>query len=293
MSAVTGCVSQLDLQTRFDRSNWAVTLVLDKEFPGFHSRIVIEGVDERENRFFRIAHLQIKHGLSKNGFSELNDPKNTLLRLEGYKSRTETWSRSREKVEKMIAKIKEEKDSQIVHPFSFVGRKSILAKKLEHFEVTHENLLKIKNENPHFFAKLYSIYENSKIERYFFIQKAYEYLNRSWVNTGPWNKNKFIAFVVDTLVNFPIFFGALFLDSPCLRYNQWMYQRNAHILDLMESHVKKITQVPDSCFTWVQEKLKMIDVDMDESILDRLVTISTLYINKPMLIPKNPAPTPT
>jgi len=56
----------------------------------------------------------------------------------------------------------------------------------------------------------------------------------------------------------------------------------------MENHVKKITQVPDSCFTWVQEKLKMIDVEMGGSILDRLVTVSTLYINKPMLLPKNP-----
>jgi hypothetical protein len=90
------------------------------------------------------------------------------------------------------------------------------------------------------------------------------------------------------LVNFHIFFGALFLDYPCLKYNQWRYQRNAPILDLMENHVKKITQVPDSCFTWVQEKLKMIDVEMGGSILDRLVTVSTLYINKPMLLPKNP-----
>lgn len=78
MSALTGYVSQLDLRTRFDRSNWAVTLVLDKEFPGFHSRIVIEGVDELGERFFRIAHLKLEHFFVKSGFSELNDPKKTF-----------------------------------------------------------------------------------------------------------------------------------------------------------------------------------------------------------------------
>jgi|GEM_PF-1693708 len=288
MSAVTGYVSQLDLQTRFDCSNWAVTLVLDKEFPGFHSRIVIEGVDEEGSRFFRIAHLKLEHCFTKVGLSELNDPKKGLMRLEGYKSRSETWSSSREKVDKMIAKIQEEKASGMVHPFNFFGRKSILVKELVHFEVTHADLLKIKNEKPDLFVRLYSIYENSKPERYCFIRKAYECL-KSWDEPGPWSKHKCIAFVLHILVNLPIFLGALFLDYPRLRYNQWMYQRNALILNLMENHVKKITQVPDSCFTWVQEKLKMIDVEMGESILDRLVTVSTLYINKPMLFPKDPA----
>jgi hypothetical protein len=139
-------VSQLDLRTRFDRSNWAVTLVLDKEFPGFHSRIVIEGVDELGERFFRIAHLKLEHFFVKSGLSELNDPKKTFIRLEGYKSRTETWSRSREKVEKMIAKIQEEKESHMAQPFSFLGRKSILIQNLVDFQVTDEKLLKIKNQ---------------------------------------------------------------------------------------------------------------------------------------------------
>lgn len=52
------------------------------------------------------------------------------------------------------------------------------------------------------------------------------------------------------------------------------------LLNLVNEHVHKITKIPNSCYTWAEEKLLAIDVQMPQGFLDQCIAISTLYVNQ-------------
>jgi len=56
--------------------------------------------------------------------------------------------------------------------------------------------------------------------------------------------------------------------------------REKHRLDLISRHVHKVQKTPNSCYTWAEEKLLLIDVKMPTGFLDRFIAVSTLYVDQ-------------
>jgi len=55
---------------------------------------------------------------------------------------------------------------------------------------------------------------------------------------------------------------------------------NEQRLKLIQRHVRKIDKIPNSCYTWAEEKLKIIQVEMPQGFLDRFISVSTFYVTR-------------
>lgn len=301
-------VSQLDGVTEFNESIWAVTAVIDKGAFNFHTRLVIEGVDQEFGPFFRVAHL--KGGMSTDiksvseafwfcfteaGYVDINEPKKLPLRLDSYKSRSETWSRPTEKVKKMIEEIKNEMKKKATHPFSLLGRTSVLTKEKEFFVTEHPQLLEIQNTDPERFAFICHLAEKNFDLEITLRHAVNMYGSSSIIPDSLFYKSfkwmvhdrhdvlvcKTIEDEVRRVLAVPLDFGAFVFDDPRVAWRDSQIKERMK-LDLVRDHVTKTKKTPNSCFSWAFEKLKMIDVEIPTCIIDKFVTISSLYVNKPI-----------
>jgi hypothetical protein len=302
-------ISQLDGVTEFNESMWAVTAVIDKGALNFHTRLVIEGVDQKFGPFFQVAHL--KGGMCTNiksvseafwfcftevGYVDINAPKKLPLRLDSYKSRSETWSRPTEKVKKMIEEIKKEMEKEATHPFSLLGRTSIITNEKEFFDTEHPELLEIKNTDPERFAYMYKLAEknhdleitldqavrlgmgSSIVPDRFFFYKSFIWLH----DQHDVLVCKTIEDGARKVLSAPLALCSFVFDVPRVAWKDFQIKKKMK-LDLVRDHVTKTKKTPNSCFNWAFDKLKMIDVETPTCIIDKFVTLSTLYANKPIL----------
>jgi hypothetical protein len=305
-------VSQIDPSVEVNEKLWAVTLIVDSSV--FHARLLIEGVEKGFGPFFRTTDLKrpcINTDPNaipnccflsiKFGTVYLSEKKHPPIDLTKWTGKTDTWSRSREQVELMIAKIEEEVPKSIEEkkfptpkhqiPFSIFGRRSVFTNEVEFFETEHPELLKIQKEDPKKFAELYGLYEEyvslkdgsweSKQLNAKLAQFHYE------IGTALWGKQP-------SLLLAPIIIGSSFLSIPFaigLGSFDLMKEKvisieigeNQETLNLIEKHVKKIIKIPDNCYTWACAKLKTIDVNVPEYPTDRWIAISTLFVNQGIL----------
>ncbi len=301
-------ISEIDPTVKFHETVWTVTMVIDKQLPGIHARIVIEGYEEKIGRFFQIAHFQgvrffkdMKNmgdcwlGFKKKGNILLSERKKPPLSLKGYKSKTDTWRCPREKVENMIHQIQSEQKMDMY--FCILGNRSIFNHEVVILNTEHTELQKMQKEAPQLFKKIYSLHEKQNIEdRHFtkgdinlvpnryFLSKLYYWLTQKKIK----NIIKFFPYLNTWLkLVMSLYVASRLIDTPRILVEDKEINENAASISLMSKYVKKTTRAPDSCFTWARDKMKMLDIQMPERPLDRLVSISILYVNKPILHQKS------
>lgn len=120
--------SKADRDVIIDEDNWAVTLICvgikDKLYG--HAEIAVEGVDERGKNFIRIAHLKMPKTSSDRGDVLLHPVEDF-----DWDKKAITWTRSKDKVNKMLKRITLERDKKIPVFFCLSGSESIFASSVE------------------------------------------------------------------------------------------------------------------------------------------------------------------
>ncbi len=129
--------SKLNNLLSIDQNNWATTLICAVN--SNHAELVIEGVDENNNYFMKLAHFIGKYSansgqLDKNsycGFNGLGEVKLSTIQPGSlrYDGKTQTWLKLKNKVEAMLKEIEKEQDMPNQNPrqFNILGRDSIFA----------------------------------------------------------------------------------------------------------------------------------------------------------------------
>lgn len=301
--------SKFDHKVEINLTTWAVTVAIDKN--SFHARIVTEGVKENIGPFFQISHLQgpktwrapkeicnCFFGWSKSGKVRFGDwiPLNKL-RVNVYRSKSQTWDRPREKVELMLDSIDKESTSTRPVPFSFFGSRSLLTKEVEFFETDHPKLRQMLERDPVLFSWLfhlssqYFLYRQDKIKWTLnngdfvlkFLLNLYHNIIAKAAPEEGFRKRSLEYSLMTIFV--PASIPSMLYDIKKefdLNLNFFLTRRMARkgwALDLMKDHVKRVVQIPNSCYTWTEEKLTMIGVEMPQGTLDKFITVSTLYAN--------------
>jgi hypothetical protein len=75
-----------------------------------------------------------------------------------YRNKTETWVKSRAKIEALIKEVKKERKKEV--PFNILGNRSIFSKPVEIFNIYDTTLLKLQKQNPVLFLHLCDSVEN-------------------------------------------------------------------------------------------------------------------------------------
>jgi hypothetical protein len=239
------------------------------------------------------------------------------LKLEGYGKRSETWIRPREQIKLIINAIKAEKAKQDTHKilFSFFGKRSFLTKKAEFWETDNRELNQLKKSNPKRFEYLAELSETKsltetktlncedpekkllttvqiidrkrKLNRtlwYVYLLSMTFYMIKHMYIAGRAFKNKDLITGILTL--YIGTFKLLPISVPFMMYNFFRVgffdlsvNREQRFLELFNKEVKNVIKTPNSCYTWAEEKLLIIDVHLPKNFLDKLIAISTLYVN--------------
>lgn len=149
--------SSVNPKTTITPDSWAVTLICDKK--NFHARLIFEGMTTNDSNsyFFQVAELLGNKGLNSCGWGSWNalNPSNSgnveisarkprnKFKIK-YRKKSETWVRSRDKVEEVLRGITSEKTGGV--PFHICGNKSIFSKSAEIYEIycSHLNVKKLK-----------------------------------------------------------------------------------------------------------------------------------------------------
>jgi len=264
--------SQFNTKVPVTEDLWAVTMIKQQGIAKNHAMLIIEGV-KNEKLFTKKAHLtgvgssndkNISENGSKCSYSRKGRVKTQkVIGTYAHGAKTPTWQRFRDTVEKMLQKIKEEKKSynslEIPNavPFNFFGNKSIIGGEYKYLEITHPELEELQNKDPISFS---SIYKYS-------------------MNTGHRMMHR-VTFGTLQLVTLPAFFIPYFLygrfvigDQICCS-DSWQVDR---LVDLAKEHIKERSLPAHNCFTWAREKLRIIDVHMEEKFFDRFISVTSLY----------------
>lgn len=272
MSAVR---SQLDPSITLSEDPWAVTMI--KRAKGNHAMLIIEGLD-KDNNFILMAHLSGLRSLatkdvSDNGSKCLYSNKGradvidiTKKKIK-YGAKSETWLRSREKVELMLATVRKEKEEaekegENPTPFSIFGNKSIFTRDQKGY------------------------YINNPVIQALFDADSFAFDNVFKISRCP--EDKIAGEISKYKVKFTLMMAAspiLAVSSPLMidpihkRYIVVMFtlKKMSYFVDLAKKHIIEVDLTANNCFTWARGKLKMLDIEMESKALDVLVSVTSLY----------------
>jgi hypothetical protein len=311
--------SYMNPSLEITESQWAVSIVVENKFLSLHTLLIIETLQKNERINFK-AHLM---GPGSSGefkehraaFKDLNSPYycygnvpkvdivriRSMIDLSRYRPNYETWSVDRERVQNLMHRIEEEKahPETLTRPFHIFGENSIFAPKKVVFDIDDEELLKMRQEEPNKFMKLYTFFEERKgfqaaaIDDWNTSMK-YPFLKVMQVIAKPFFKSiddgikkeslgqilgTMSAYVVIVLpIHLVLAFPAMAIDAPrMIAKNKKMEENYQQQLKLFENHVTKVKVASQNCFNWARCKLATIDIKVEEKPSEWFTPIPTDY----------------
>lgn len=302
-------ISRLDPTKKIDENNWAVTMVRQRKnlhpyipIQTPHVLLIIESI-ENDLRFTKAAHLMSKQeddfdisniGIVQTFCIEEHEP----IR---FKTRTKTWVVSGKKVKQMWDQIQlEERQTESFNntpkeqitenpvPFCLVGQSSVFAKNVAIFRTNHPSLQEMQEQNPAKFQNLCHLLEEEKEPPRFGLSESQGLKNQ--VISLVSNKvidvaDQFTGGAVRAILT-PIAAAAIVYVAYCgikdsLNYISIKYHKNAlEELKKNSSGIKKEILKANNCFTWSRDKLKMVDIVLEETVWDRLVAVPMPHLKK-------------
>lgn len=291
--------SRIDSSVLITEDLWAVTLLKDKD--SNHASLAIER--ERNGRpLLTIAHLTgpsstqgkdvAKNGcsyfFSKKGRVKIKDVEENKVWTYGQK--TETWQRSRDKVEKMLDEAIQESKlfdaEENLTPFSIFGSGSIFTKNSKYYKITNQELIELKQMDIVVFNSIYqesinqdqdqdynTIFVDIDVKGDTLIGKKFSRIKFKipTLLTDPFPIVTSIAKRIIGEINIEINSDIATLHNRC---------EIARLVKLAKDHITEHVVSPNNCFTWAREKLRMIDVILDQKPSDIFIAATGLYTNK-------------
>jgi hypothetical protein len=253
-------------------------------------------------------------GHSNIGKMDISRRKFFPLKLDGYKPFRQTWAASAEKMREVIKQLKYEKDHPEITPFRFLGENSILSRQIEHYDTTHNELLKIREKDPEKFQDICLVYEAWKIQHtkysrsslreclnnrmptskllYFFYKRVF-YTSADWeefvINDHVSSSYTTFFYLKLFLFDMPISVALTpieimdenILKAEVRRHEEKVVEFGSLLMEL-DQCVKKITISSHNCFTKARSILRMIDSSIAEEIgekeYERFGILPTLYL---------------
>lgn len=151
--------SKLDNCVKLNQEYWCVTLICAKG--SNHAEIIVEGVNDEDQYFMKIAHLIGQFSKYENGqtidesfcgfnhWGKLEKFKEIKCDKLEYAKKSDTWKRSKSLVEKLISSVNSESESQTPIAFNILGRYSVFARS------QYVPISKVKYQKMGFFEKAY------------------------------------------------------------------------------------------------------------------------------------------
>lgn len=305
---------------KVDCKNWAVTLIASEGtgLSKHHAQLLVEMVkagkyykciidligggscrSETGNRiqgswcnsyFGKLAKVQFRTGR----FSSHLVP----IRHSGH---SETWIRSSEQVSAMLKTAWKESKDPLAHPrpFSLFGRSSAVTKSMKVYAIYDPSLKAMYMKRPKFITSLFELveeikkakkrgrYSYSSVSRKIMKIVKSEFLKTVWGLHTTMHMKLYDYFSLlesehyelDDRVKAQAYqaFRSVFIRDQ----ERWLYQRIEHIMHLiLRGGMKKRLLQQDSCMTWARDKLRMVDVELSDSGLNRVITDTRRYIHR-------------
>lgn len=268
--------SQLDSSIALSDEQWAVTMIRKRR--NNHAMLIVEGTTNNVV-FKKMGHLTgalswVRGDCAQNGSKCLYSRQGIVrtkdwskIEIE-YGSKSETWTVSRDKAEKMWARIiLEEQDytlnqGKIPQPFSILGNRSIFSSDYKSYEISNRELEGLLKDNPNMFEEVVEMSQQptetmeSTIDRYK-------------------NKRRFEVATYGT--SFLLVDGIYKLIVYCKDQEKQELEKIKRLIKLAKEYVREHVLRPNNCFTWAREKLRMVDVHMKEKPIDKLVSMTSFY----------------
>lgn len=250
----------MDNNVYVDQNDWAVTLTCDKGRADFHSHLFFEGMttEKVDSYFFRVAHLMGHKmgnlpgpkgpscGTELVGHVEIGKEKERENFEVKYRAKSETWIRSRKKIERLLVEI--EKEALGEHPFMVLGGRSFAAKKAEIFNIYDPLLGELHNLNARLFLRLYD----------------------SAINGGEctgMSQKQFDQAIAK-------------LQGPIEKLFPGEKLTYGSLIERTRNFSEKLNKSQQSCITWCLDKLEVLDIKFPVSKLEKLISVTTLYTSK-------------
>ena len=285
-------VSDLDSSKAVNWDTWAVTLIVKHN--DNHSQIIIERPEEKDGLIEVTSYLAEFAGraawLGLGFIKKLNNMRTGPGKPSYYKlpykvkylSKGETYLVAREKVERMVRRIKKEIANFDAYPtyYDFLGDEALFSFKQLHFKITHKLLRDFKEKNRSLFEELYKYFENisPRMRDTFFSDKE---LYHPDCHTYIIQKIKLLdngiveifcpgclASIKKEVLREVIFGGSL--SNVKERMKTGTEIKFAKLIarvflpdlyQLFNFHVKLVDVQPDNCMTWAQKKMwKYLDI---------------------------------
>lgn len=266
----------------------AVTIICSLK-KKIHAELIIE---KMYNNKIHIYKLSFNNGSNKYYWNILIDEfidTNDIF----ISRQSETWQVSSDKVETMINLVKNERDNPLGYPnaFCIFGNKSIFSKTMEKIQIKNKKLQKLYTEYPNFYKNLIMIYNkciaknNNDVNIFYNIcfvpdNKGGFFIDAKSIDTQ--ERLNIINLRIEKILNNNIT-NYKFLEKLVVKYNGDYLIIFKMLLVMVNANSKIIKIKGNNCFTWIREKLKILDIHMIEKKMDKIIANPWSYTKKKYL----------
>jgi len=299
---------------------WAVSMVVENVPFSLHTMLLIETIQESGRVNFK-AHLTSPIMIENNrikvvgsfwstagkvSFKKLP----TVISTKPYRPNYETWTISREQVQRMLDQISEEQEQpETLSPFHMLGEKSIFTPSYVDLEIQDSRLREMQEKEPKKFNELLALHQElmaeeevvadmDESEREQFVPMKYpllKYLSITMHNhenlekaaskekgvmKGVFNISAFFSACTAVPIICLAALPAFTIDGSRMWLREKKVEKNKEILELFTTQVRIKKVVSQNCFNWARNKLSMVGVDIPEKSCEWLTTIPTMYLPK-------------